>query len=552
MTKLKEFFTNIRALKISLSSKFIIGIAIVLSLTMGFSIYFISAKHADLVYEQLNVQAKALFTQIVLTRQWIADHGGIYVGGSLQEPNPYLQESEITDTAGKRYIRESPAMVTKELSKYAREKGTFWFNITSLKLFNPNNAPDEFEHEALLAFESSDQKEISKMEKIGNYYFYRYIAPLYIKESCLQCHDHQGYTIGDVRGAISITMPVDHAVHMINSERRSLLVASAATIGLLMFVLFIMMKTLVLTPVRQLNIHMKDFSAGRKSNTSIIRTGDELEDLSRSFMEMSKSLTEYHSDLENKVSIATKSFEEANTRLALLNEKKSDFIASISHELRTPMTSIKGAMDYIRAKIRKVTDIKETEELMEFLDVIKNNADRLIRMVNDTLDLERFESGMYDLHLSDVDMVALVKEVIVSFQSISVEKGIVFEINAPTEAVISADEDRIRQVLINLISNAIQYSPRGACVTIHVDETIDMLNISIMDEGPGIPAEVREKIFDKFYTIGNRYGTGLGLAICKSIVDAHKGRISASKNSNMKGSTFYMDLPIKQESAQGK
>jgi two-component system sensor histidine kinase KdpD len=73
-----------------------------------------------------------------------------------------------------------------------------------------------------------------------------------------------------------------------------------------------------------------------------------------------------------------------------------------------------------------------------------------------------------------------------------------------------------------------------------------------VDEGPGIPAEVREKIFDKFYTIGNRYGTGLGLAICKSIVDAHKGRISASKNSNMKGSTFYMDLPIKQESAQGK
>ena len=101
MKILKEFFTKIRALRISLSAKFIIGIAIVLSMTMGFSIYFISGKHEELVYEQLNVQAKSLFTQIVLTRQWIADHGGVYVGGSLQEPNPYLPESEITDSEGK-------------------------------------------------------------------------------------------------------------------------------------------------------------------------------------------------------------------------------------------------------------------------------------------------------------------------------------------------------------------------------------------------------------------------------------------------------------------
>jgi signal transduction histidine kinase len=409
-------------------------------------------------------------------------------------------------------------MVTKELSNYAKEKGLFWFHITSLKLINPENAPDDFEKMALSEFETQNIKEVSKVEKIDESYYYRYIAPLYVEKPCLKCHSHQGYGIGDVRGAISV----------------------------LIMVLYLMMKELVLRPVRQLKSSINDFAVGNKTETHRVRTGDELEDLCDSFADMSKSLTEYHTDLEGKIRTATKNLEDVNARLSELNEKKSDFIAKISHELRTPMTSIKGAMDYISSKISMISsNNKDSEDLTEFLDVIKNNADRLVRLVNATLDLERIESGGFVLHFSQVDLLTLIKEVIISFESITSEKNITFELKGSPKILITVDEDRIRQVLINIILNALQISPDNSEIHIATIESGNEVTVFIHDEGPGIPATIHEKIFDKFYTIGKRHGTGLGLAICKGIIEAHGGKIGVLSKEEEKGTTFYFNLPRK-------
>lgn len=541
MQTLKRFLRQFRALKISLSLKFIIGIAIVLAVTTGSSIYFINRNHEKLVIEQIDQQARALFRQIVLTRKWISDHGGVFVEKvPWKEPSAYLAEPEIIDTHGKKYIKQSPAMVTKELSKYARKQGLYWFHITSLKLINPENAPDDFESTALNEFETKGTREATKIEKVNSSHFYRYIAPLYVEETCLKCHSHQGYKAGDVRGAISVTVPMDSALEMISSGRRDLIVASSVTISILMIVLFIMMKELVIRPVNELKTSIGDFSKGRKSQTSTVSTGDELEDLSNSFVEMSHTLTEYHEDLESKVQKATRGLEEANMKLMELNDKKSDFIAKISHELRTPMTSIKGAMDYISVKLSR--DSRDTGELTEFLDVIRNNADRLIRLVNDTLDLERIESGMFDLHYNQVDLLSLIKDVAISFQTMSGEKNITFKIMANPETIVDADEDRVRQVLINLISNALKYGPADSEIQITVAETQESVTVSVQDEGPGIPDDIRGKIFDKFYTIGKRHGTGLGLAICKGIIESHGGEIGVSSNAGTGNNTFYFTL----------
>ncbi len=549
MHTIQRVLIHFRALRINLSSKFVIGIVIVLTVAMGVSLYFIDKNHEKLVMEQLDQQAKALFKQIVLTRKWVADHGGVFVEKMpWKEPNPYLAEPEIIDVTGRKYIRESPAMVTKELSNYAKEKGLFWFNITSLKLINPDNAPDEFEESALLEFESKNIKNKSKVEKRGPSSFYRYIAPLYIEDSCLKCHSHQNYKVGDVRGAISVSVPMDHALKMMRSGRKGMVLASLSTISVLILVLFIMMKELVLRPVQYLKTSMQEFSRGERTNISIIQTGDELEDLSKSFVEMAGALTEYHESLENEVHKATESLEDANVLLHELNEKKSDFIAQISHELRTPMTSIKGAMDYLTVRIPQISQSgKDVDDTMEFLDVIKKNADRLIRMVNDTLDLERIESGMFDIQLSEVELLALVKEVVISFQSVTGERGITFKLVATPPVIVSADQDRMRQVIINLISNAINFSPDNAEIEIAIDMSEDIVTVTVRDEGPGIPLEVQEKIFDKFYTIGKRQGTGLGLAICRGIVEAHKGEINVLRGLT-KGSAIFFTLPRKRRS----
>lgn len=550
MKTLKYLLSEFRAFRISLSLKFVIGVAVALSIAMGASLYLIARNHERLVMKQVELQAKTLFRQIILTRQWIADHGGIFVEKvPWRRSSPYLSEPEIVDISGRKYVKESPAMVTKELSRYALEKGVYWFHITSLKLVNPENYPDDFERVALQEFEGRQKKDAFKIEQIGSTYYYRYIAPLYMEESCLQCHAAQGYKVNDVRGAISISVPMDYAFSMIRSGRRDMILASAATISILMIVLYIMMKELVLRPVKQLKTSMRDFYGREGSGTTLIRTGDELEDLSRSFAEMSGALTEYHTSLENKVREATKSLGEANARLTELNEKKSDFIAKMSHELRTPMTSIKGAMDYLYAKIPRITsDSRDTENLVEFLDVIRKNADRLIRMVNDTLDIERIESGVFDLHYSPVDMLPLIKEVIIGFQTITAAKNITFRIMADPDITVPADQDRIRQVLINLVSNSINYSPAGSEIQISATGTDRSVTVTISDRGPGIPPEVREKIFDKFYTMGKRHGTGLGLAICKGIIDAHKGEIRVVDTED-RGGVISFTLPLKGKDA---
>lgn len=548
MHKLKYLLKEFRALRISLSLKFIIATAVALVIAMGVSLNLISKEHEELVYKQLDVQAKVLFSQIVITRKWIASHGGIFVAEPFEGISPFLAEPEITDSKGRKYARKSPAMVTKELSEYAKKEGTYWFNITSLKLINPENAPDDFEKAALLDFEGRGTKEAFKVEKVGSSYFYRYIAPLYISEECLKCHSHQGYEIGDVRGAISIALPMDHAMTMITLERRGMMAASVATIAILMLVLYIMMKELVLRPVNELNRSMREFSSGRSPETSVIRTGDELEVLSRSFVEMSRSLSEYHTGLEEKVSVATKSLEEANVRLTELNRKKSDFIAEVSHELRTPLTSIKGAMDYLSSKMSMSSmPDADLEEIKDFFDVIRNNADRLIRMVNDTLDLERIESGVVEMHFSDVSIGSLIKEVITGFQAMAGKKGVAFKVAASEDAVISADEDMIRQVLINLISNALSVSPDNSEIETTVSGPEEPVTIYVRDNGRGIAEDEKERIFDKYYTKRGKGGTGLGLAICKGIIEAHKGEIGVFNNKDSAGSTFYFSIPRRRE-----
>jgi signal transduction histidine kinase len=271
--------------------------------------------------------------------------------------------------------------------------------------------------------------------------------------------------------------------------------------------------------------------------------GQEITERKRIEKEREKLILELK-DALMKVKTLSGSLEEANESLTELNEKKSEFIVTISHELRTPMTSIKGAMDYITTKLPMISrNDKDTGDLMEFFGVIKKNADRLTRLVNDTLDLERIESGIVELHLNQINLITLIKEVIISLQSIASKRNTTFKLMADSEVLVFADEDRIRQVLINLVSNALNYSPVNAEVHITVTEADNIITVRIKDEGPGIPVGVQDKIFDKFFTVGEKHGTGLGLPICRGIIEAHKGEIKVSGNSGNTGSEIYFKLP---------
>jgi len=154
---------------------------------------------------------------------------------------------------------------------------------------------------------------------------------------------------------------------------------------------------------------------------------------------------------------------------------------------------------------------------------------------------------MFDLQYENVDLLSLIKEVVISFQSTTNERDITFNIISRPDIHVYADQDRIGQVLINLVSNAINFSPDGSDIRITVNESNDRVSVTIADQGPGIPDKVKGKIFEKFYKVGDKPGTGLGLAISKGIIEAHKGEIRVLENAG-KGGAISFTIPLNHKS----
>jgi len=233
-------------------------------------------------------------------------------------------------------------------------------------------------------------------------------------------------------------------------------------------------------------------------------------------------------------------------RLRELDKMKSDFVSNVSHELRTPLTAIKGSVDNMLDGITGQLNEKQ----IRYLARIKSNADRLARLINDILDLSRIEAGKIDLKPTVLPLVALAKEVTESLRAVAVEKLIVLEVaSADTSVAAWADRDKITQVLVNLIGNALKFTPPHGHVSVAIDRNGDeWVKVSVADTGPGIPPEEASRIFDKFYQIakvGKARGTGLGLAISKALVEMHGGEISVHCNAD-RGSTFSFTLPAQQ------
>jgi len=322
-----------------------------------------------------------------------------------------------------------------------------------------------------------------------------------------------------------------------------MLIAAVLTIGSLLITLYILINRITLSPIRRLKNAMNSFSEG-ETPAEMLKTGDEIEDLAMSFSQMAEKLTNYHNCLHDRIRSAVSELEETNRKLIetnrLLNEankRKSDFIARASHELRTPLTSIKGGLDYLS---QKFAGSGITQEDLEFIQMIKRNAERLIRLVNDMLDIEKIESGLQELNLKESDLSAIIKESVESFRPQAEEKGVRFSVDIAHPLPCIVDEDRLRQVFTNLISNALRWSPTDSTVVISAERRDGEILSEVRDSGPGIPLQEQARVFERFYK-KSRDGAGLGLTIAKGIVEAHGGEIGViSDGSN--GATFYVRL----------
>ncbi|HKY07582.1 MAG TPA: ATP-binding protein [Candidatus Binatia bacterium] len=235
-------------------------------------------------------------------------------------------------------------------------------------------------------------------------------------------------------------------------------------------------------------------------------------------------------------------------RLRQLDHMKSDFVSNVSHELRTPLTAIKGSVDNMLDGITG----ELSEKQLRYLVRIKSNTDRLGRLINELLDLSRIESGKIDIVPVKLPAVALAKEVAEILRPVAAEKLISLEVSHDGGEVYGwADHDKITQVLVNIVGNAIKFTPSNGKVTITLDQREKgFVTLSVKDTGPGIPADEIDRIFDKFYQVAKvnkekTKGAGLGLAISKALVEMHGGRVWIESEVG-EGSVFSFTIPAQQ------
>jgi PAS domain S-box-containing protein len=230
-----------------------------------------------------------------------------------------------------------------------------------------------------------------------------------------------------------------------------------------------------------------------------------------------------------------------------IEKMKDEFVSIVSHELRTPLTSIKGALGLLVGGVTGPLPPKAGE----MAQIALSNSDRLSRLVDDILDLQRIESGRITMDKRLCDVAALMKESSESVRLVAEGEGVTIEVS-PCAGSINADQERIVQALVNLLGNAIKFSPRGDRIEFAAERTDRSVMFRVEDNGRGIPKDKLETIFERFQQVDasdarEKGGTGLGLAIVRSIVQQHNGRVWAESELS-RGSKFYIQLPLESDS----
>ena len=277
---------------------------------------------------------------------------------------------------------------------------------------------------------------------------------------------------------------------------------------------------------------------------------EELEQQNRDLVAVLNELEEKRTELERlngELNNSNRGLEEANAKLREVGEMKEEFLALTTHDLRSPLTVISGVISFFSSG--RLGEL--TPEQQNMVSMMERNTQNLIELVNDLLDSAKIESGSLKLELVEVGAAPLAREVYESMRPLAEEKGVELELGVSDDLPpLRADRQKLRRVVVNLVSNALKFTPRGGRVTVRAapDGGSGALRFSVTDNGVGIPAEDLPHLFDKFAQGSSRAprrekGTGLGLYITRQLVDLHGGQLEVESQEGA-GSTFTFTIPI--------
>jgi len=441
------------------------------------------------VREMANGWARSSHTKDVVFRQWASLHGGVYVPSTAETPpNPYLAhlpERDIVTPLGKKLTLMNPAYMTRQVHELGQKRDGLQGHITSLRPIRPENAPDEWEKKALLAFERGE-KEVSALDLIGNETYLRLMRPLTTEATCLKCHAQQGYKVGDVRGGISSSVPWGPSRERLRAQLQGSVLRAGAIWALGVLGLCFVWRRL-----------QRDLSDRQRHERQQAELAEQL-----------------------RVS----------------NQELKDFAYVVSHDLKAPLRAIRNLADWLCADYQDKLDDPGKENLR----LLGSRVDRMHNLIDGVLQYSRI--GRTEQATVAVDLCRLLPEII---DGLGAPEHIAIRVESDLPT-IQADTTRITQIFQNLLSNAIKYmdKPQGR-ITVDCVPDGGFWKFSVADNGPGIERKDYERIFKLFQTLTCRddsESTGVGLTVAKKIVEVYGGRIWVESEVG-KGSTFFFMFP---------
>ncbi len=525
----------------SLNKKIIIGVILIIAPILGLIFFWIEADLLKQAKSQTLEKARVVADYVVLTRQWIVDcNGGIFVPVDSHGAKDidYKIKCQIKTASGALQMF-TPSMVTKKLSQYSTQNESYSMKLSSLDPISIDNKADDFETQALKHFKN---KGVSEFYRFTDFHC-DFMVPLYNNKGCVKCHKRDKKIASSIIGGLRVTVPYHQTKKILKQNAFIFGGAGIFIIFVIIGFLMFMINKVVLVPLKELEKKGSQISSGNFDARVEIQTNDELEVLGHNFNMMASSLGRSHEQLEKKVSMATMDLEKANRELLKLDKLKSDFLANMSHELRSPLTAARGGVTYLERTI-------QNPDAFKYLNIVEKNLTRLTGLINNLFDFTKLEAGKIEWEFNRENITTLVEEVIEIMSPVAMEKNISVDFVNPGNIYALIDLERMEQVFVNILDNAIKFSPDKSIIQIGLEKTEGRVEIFIKDQGPGIDEELFENIFEKFYTgqkDQHNKGSGMGLAISKVIVNAHEGEIRV-KSRQGSGVSFYILLPLMQKS----
>ncbi len=497
--------------------------------------------------------AKAFFNQIIITRYWNSIHGGVYVPITEEtQPNEYLDDPlrDLVATNGIKLTKINPSFMTRQISEIASEKNNVQFHITSLNPLRPGNKPADWEKSWLHSFKTGIKEQSSfiktiKEEKL----IYRYMAPLYVKQSCLKCHEKQGYKSGDVRGGISVTLSYLKPL-------RNLFIYVYHGIAFMIGAAGFLFAGMLLN----------------RSHKSLVDSNQIKQEALTKTMILAKDLEKKHEELaQNHKQLKTIYKKLEITQVQMLQNAKmasvGQLAAGIAHEINNPMGFITSNLNTFKQYIDRMGKYVDFQsEIIKSFDA----EDQVIETKNHYKVDYIFKDSkeLLDESVDGANRVSEIVQNLMSFSGIDKEKVLNLDINECIENTlkivsnelkgkatiiknygdippIECNAQELNQVLMSILINASQAIEEKGEITVKTEQISNTIHASISDIGVGIKSENIEKVFEPFYTtreIGK--GKGLGLSICYEIIKKYEGQILVESEYG-KGTTFTIIIPIK-------